>query len=309
MFEAHALALAELKSKVEQTSESDAKSIPAAERLARLDEQKKRLSGILWSDEVEPSHWLVDQTVHQMENQIVKYIHPNKCSSRRHEAGAQKTEQTFVLDSSGNLKSSRKAYEPSCPVTDALRLKEALGRRSIAYDQSGAFSYLVLEKWTQTLLEAIQREPPPETDRFLWSKVSEETRAKLSPTANPNAGSGDSVFQRWMDQPEVIMRLMPLPAGVSSRGEASEGPSAKRQKGSGKWSSSPASGKSDGKSKSKESRFDIPPDCVSCTASGKPICFLFNKNVCRRTKVAPGKRCEKGFHICWKRGCGGAPRS
>ena len=103
MFEAHTLALAELKSKVEQTSESDAKSIPAAERLARLDEQKKRLSGILWSDEVEPSHWLVDQTVHQMENQIVKYIHPNKCSSRRHEAGAQKTEQTFVLDSSGKL--------------------------------------------------------------------------------------------------------------------------------------------------------------------------------------------------------------
>ena len=60
-------------------------------------------------------------------------------------------------------------------------------------------------------------------------------------------------------------------------------------------------GRGKGKGKSKGSRFDS--SCETCrTAAGDPICFGYQDGSC--SEVAPGLRCSKGFHVCWKIACG-----
>ena len=52
----------------------------------------------------------------------------------------------------------------------------------------------------------------------------------------------------------------------------------------------------------------MPRELIGCVASfeGKPLCFDFNMNKgCSLTVDANG-RCKKGFHLCARKGCGGA---
>ena len=131
MFEAHAMSLSDLEANIQRTAESEAKVLPSAERVARLEKQPSRLGGLIFNEDTEPSHKLVDKACQQFENGIIEYIHPGKCASRKMEADSHKLEQTFVIDpSTGNLKGSKKETETMCPINDGLRLPDALQRRA-----------------------------------------------------------------------------------------------------------------------------------------------------------------------------------
>ena len=52
-------------------SESITKKLPTSERVARAQEQKKRLSGVVWGPDTEPSDQLVDRFVQMAEENVV----------------------------------------------------------------------------------------------------------------------------------------------------------------------------------------------------------------------------------------------
>ena len=59
-------------------------------------------------------------------------------------------------------------------------------------------------------------------------------------------------------------------------------------------------GKGKGKSKGK---ITIPDNCeIKFGEQQKPICMKYNIGTCRGN-VKPGKRCQYGYHVCWKKQC------
>ena len=65
-FEAHALSLEDLKSRVHRSESSEARVIPLPEKLDRIRLQKERLVGISFTPSVEPSHSLIDRACQQL---------------------------------------------------------------------------------------------------------------------------------------------------------------------------------------------------------------------------------------------------
>ena len=105
------------------------------------------------------------------------------------------------------------------------------------------------------------------------------------------------------------MRLIPLPLGKASNNQRPtvEGePPAKRQKKKAKKDKKNADANKDtqaDKGREDKPKFQLPEGCVAKMPDGKPLCFLFSRGVCKR--CPPGKRCDKGYHFCWRQGCHG----
>ena len=60
-----------------------------------------------------------------------------------------------------------------------------------------------------------------------------------------------------------------------------------------------------GKSKSKGKGKGVPYDATTETGkteAGENICYDFNLGGCDKTDA--GSKCAKGWHVCWKKGCG-----
>ena len=201
MFEAHAMSLSDLEANIQRTAESEAKVLPSAERVARLEKQRSRLGGLIFNEDTEPSHKLVDKACQQFENGIIEYIHPGKCASRKMEADSHKLEQTFVIDpSTGNLKGSKKETETMCPINDGLRLHDALQRRALAYDQAGVFTYQTLQLWSQKMLAVLQSDPSQNSPSSSCSRRTSSSLAGLQRTRAPNC-----------PQPLVRQQNLPMP--------------------------------------------------------------------------------------------------
>lgn len=67
------------------------KILPLAEKVQRLEALKKKFPGIMLSTSMEPSHELVDRAVHQYEENCVKLIELNKCTSREQEIRSERS--------------------------------------------------------------------------------------------------------------------------------------------------------------------------------------------------------------------------
>ena len=89
-FESHALCLQDLRQKVERTEHSDAKVLPLAEKVERVNQIKARLPGLLITQQLEPSHQLIDKAVQQWEENSLRYKELSSCSSREQEVLAEK---------------------------------------------------------------------------------------------------------------------------------------------------------------------------------------------------------------------------
>ena len=87
-----------------------------------------------------------------------------------------------------------------------------------------AGTLLRVQLWSQKLLTVLQSDPPAgfakftfqqlfEADKFLFGRIAEDTRAKLAPASGAAAKPADARLEHWMVQPEVTMRLIPLPMG------------------------------------------------------------------------------------------------
>ena len=140
-FEAYTIAMTELEERVKKTPLDAPKALPLAERMVRIQRQKQQLTGLVLDQFLEPAHCLTDKAHAMMEDGVLTHVPPEKCLSRHDEIQNQKTEQSVTFDSQGNLKISKKAADLSCDTTGELKLRQALTRKALAFDQAGLCSF------------------------------------------------------------------------------------------------------------------------------------------------------------------------
>ena len=321
-FEAQALALQDLKSKLENSGETEARILPLQEKMARLTRQKERLVGVVLTPHNTPSHALIDKACAQLEEGALQWIHPNKCTSRHSEALAEKPKASLSFDARGSIKVSSAAIDKECDTSSAHLLRVALQRRALAYDVANLFRYDIMERWHQSLFDRLHHEPPPgylapslhqlvAADKALWLLVSEGTHAKLAEMDPDNATLRlcESHMNWYADHPDVLFHIMPLKSGGGSGGGAANAdatqPNRKRGGRRGNQGSSQKAVHQDSGKKEDAPAYTpivVPDDCEIMFNNGKPICKKFNAGRCK-VKTAKGGRCSNGFHVCWKKGC------
>ena len=107
-FEANAYALADLKAKTDRGPTDVVKAMPLPERMARLERQKQRLQGIVFDIHHEPSHHLVDKVQSMVDDGVLHYLEPSKCTSRHHEVQNDKEAMQIRFDVTGAIKVTKK---------------------------------------------------------------------------------------------------------------------------------------------------------------------------------------------------------
>ncbi|CAE7625805.1 unnamed protein product [Symbiodinium sp. CCMP2592] len=219
-FESTTQALAEMRGKVERTDASEPVRMPLAERTQRLAALQKRLVGIHWTSDIEPSHKLQDLVAQMVSDQSLLWIPWDRLTSRALEITSDKTDQAVSFDSAGNLKLVKRSAEPSCSTIGEYAVKLALQRRSLAFELARVCRYEYLESWHDQLLQVHMRSQPSghqrvsiaqlrEADKFLWTRIAEDTRGSLSMRSD-GSYPFEASLAKWKDHTQVQCYLLPL---------------------------------------------------------------------------------------------------
>ena len=309
-FESHTMALTDARQRVEASPDPAmaVRKLATAERVARQREQEKKLTGLVFTPETIPSNHLVDLFVEMGESGILSYIKPEQCCSRAQEVHSVKKDLSVSTDAAGMLKLGTKSSEPTCEANTELKLKLAWQRRNLAMDLAGIASFEVAEGWTQLLFSHLLRDQPRgfakvslqqilDCDRQLFTMASHRTMGSLRETADQSKPL-DEAFSSLREASEVLQYLMPMP--VQKTHEAPSASSTRPEKVQ-KVDKGKNSNKGLGKG-SNPSKPQLPEGCTSHDDDNKPLCFAFQHGRCK-FKGPAGKRCARGFHKCYKKGC------
>lgn len=301
-YESSAVSIAELKQRVERGDSADPVTIPLAERMHRMEAERNRMGGVHFSAHTEPPNKLVDLAFQMVSDQQLTWLPWQNLASRADELQLVKKDMHLVFDAQGSLKMSKKDVEAQSEVKGEIQIRAALRRRAMAFDLTGIISFQSHEVWQEKLFECLSKNLPSgyrstsleqcrEADKLLWTRLSELTRGNLK--VNPDGTSPVQVhFEALMVAPDVMMLLQPLPQ--TSRPGPYNGHENKDKKGKGKKGDK-------GKGKGSGSQMQLPNKCVAKNAEGKPICLNYNYGRCKR--AAPGKRCDRGYHVCFHDKC------
>lgn len=317
-YESHAVATSDMKTRLERTATDTPRQMPLAERMLRLKRQRDELKGVVFDATTEPSHGLVDRVQAMQEEGIISYLPPNKCPSRENEVAKEKQDNIISFSQDGSLRISRKSVDLSCEANGEVKIRSALTRRSLAFDQVGLLSFIVQEEWHAKMFHALQRDPPAghkyitlqqvlAADKQLWTLLSQETRNSLQiqPGEDPPL---DKAMKKLVTDAQVTSCMTHLPSGSSSSGSNQQtAASAKTNTAAAATSAqkSPVTtANTKGGSKSTDSIAyylkNMPQDCVSKLENGKFLCLRFQHGKCKRQKK---KQCNNGLHLCYYKGC------
>lgn len=334
-YESHTMVLADMKSRIERTDTDAPKKMQAPERAQRLLDQKNRLIGLNIQGELEPSYALIDKVQDQFEHNELRYIPVEELTTRQQELMGDKKDQqlaeVFKKNKQGVLTATQEPKELKADTSTDLKLRNALVRRCLAYDQCSLIDYDIQERWICKLFERMSEEPPPgyravtmdqalQADKKLWIRMAEECRSGIAVTPGTPRPLNLAML-KYCDHPDVNSLLQPLPDGAKSAGASSAtgkrkpwqwnqknpesdaaGSSSKTtSKGKGRGTK----GKGKGKGKQRGVKGGRPENCVAWTADGRMVCYGYNcRNGCPNP-VTNG-RCVKGWHICGWAPCHGS---
>eukprot|EP00434_Breviolum_minutum_P036075 symbB.v1.2.031949.t1/scaffold3768.1/size50661/2 len=189
-YEASAITVSELKQKVERVDSSEPATLPLAERMHRLQNQRNTLSGVHFSVFTEPSNKLVDQYFQMMTDQQLVWLPWSKLASRSDELQLNKKDLQLTFDANGNLKMSKKELEAQSDLKGEIQVRQALRRRSLAVDLTGLIDFQVQETWHEKMFECLAKQAPSgykqtsveqckEADKTLWTMLAERTRGNV----------------------------------------------------------------------------------------------------------------------------------
>jgi hypothetical protein len=331
-FESHAVSLQDMRTRIDRSSDAGSIKILPAEKAARYDDQVARLVGLNLTGPLEPSHQLIDAVFTLVEENVLKYIPIHSLTCREQELMGEKEDthlkEYIIRMSSGSLSAKEKPSELRADLGTDLKIRFALQRRALAFDQASLISWAVHDEWISVLFHRMQESAPVghqsvtmdqclRADRKLFLKMAETCRANI----NPIPGSLrplDAAMRRFMDHSDVLYLIMPLPmaaaayhaASSSSIPEYREGPyTGKGNKGKGKTKAkgkNMSKGKAKGKGKKGKQSAGPPAGCLSKTQDGRFICYGFNRpGGCEHTSTEIGRSCTRGYHICGREGCHG----
>ena len=247
-------AMGEMKARVERTDSAEPVKVPLVERTARLAEQKRRLTGITCTPEIEPSHKLVDMVFQMAADQVISWIPWEKLTSRAGEVAQTQTELSIKFEASGNLKLQKKQID----------------RRTVLFEWRPANS-----------------SGPDATEPGVRHGTAVQFR------------EDGAQLVALQDHPQVQHHLIPLPK-ANRFSPYEEGKGVKGKPGAPKGGKAAGKGGKKGKGKDGDvpPAVQLPPGCSSQTTDGKRLCFPFNQSSCKFAK--DGRRCRRGFHLCWR---------
>ena len=311
-FESHTMALTDVRLRSESSPDpaTPTRKLPTAERVARQKAQEARLGGLVFNPSTIPSNHLVDLYVDMIETGILTYVKPEACCNRAQEVEMVKKDVSVSTDAAGLLKLGSKSSDPTCETNTELKLRAAWQRRNLAMDLAGLASFDVMEAWTQYLFAQLLRDQPKgfqrislqqllDCDKQLFVQASHITMGKL--TDGPqNRKPLDETIEKLKDTNEILQYLSPLPAH-----RVHEPPSSSDTRPS-KVAKTEKPAKGDGKGKGNKgaatTKVTLPDGCVTHDDDRRPLCFAFQSGKCK-FKGPPGKRCARGYHKCYKKGC------
>eukprot|EP00435_Cladocopium_sp_Y103_P034112 s3081_g8.t1 len=161
-FESHTMALTDVRLRTESNPDpaQATRKMPTAERIARQQEQEKRLGGLVFDPNTIPSNHLVDMFVDMVETGILTYVRAESCCSRAQEVDSIKKDPAVSTDASGLLKLSSKTGDQACDASTEVKLRAAWQRRNLAMDLAGLATFEVTETWVQFLFTQLLKEQP-----------------------------------------------------------------------------------------------------------------------------------------------------
>ncbi|CAL1162136.1 unnamed protein product [Cladocopium goreaui] len=236
------------------------------------------------------------------------------------------------IDMTGLIRETKVSEALKANTDTDLKLRLALPRRSLAFDQARLVDYNAFEKWTQTMMEAYGTVPPEgylrvsveqlhRADLQLFKAMMRETRSGIKPLVGIRPV--EQALLKAMDSAEVRLCLQPLQGTNKRKLEPAEDD--KKPKPSPDVSklqktvenlqgqiknmranpSAPVKGRKGRGKGGKTNLIRMPPQLIGMAPTnpqGEPHCYDYNIKGCSRAK--PGERCPKGWHCCMRWGCG-----
>ena len=331
-FESHAVSMQDMRTRIDRSSEAGSIKILPAEKAARYEAQVRRLVGLNLTGPLEPSHQLIDAVFTLVEENSLKYLPIHSLTCREQEMMGEKEDthlkEYIIRMSAGALSAKEKPCEIRADLGTDLKIRFALQRRALAFDQAALISWAIHDEWIAVLFHRMTESAPEghyavtmdqclRADRKLFLKMSEACRANIN--ALPGSPRPlDIAMRRFMDHSDVLYLIMPLAKPAHSSQSSStlvpveyrDGPYTKgkgvKTKGKGKGK---GAGKGKGKNKGKKGKASNPgppPGCLSKTPDGRFICYGFNRpGGCEHSSTEIGRSCTRGYHVCGREGCHG----
>ena len=310
-----------VRADTDPNADASARKMPPSERSARQEEQRTRLAGLSLDGVLDVAHCVLDAVMSMLETDQLRYLPPSKYISRSQEIMALKPHKELRLDAKGSgIQVRDAAPDLECPTGTELEVLHAMTRRSLAFDCAGVIEYSIAQKWATDLFSIMQQPVAPgfmgisliqllRTDRMAFNRMCELTKNGVKPTS---AGIRplDSIMSRMREDSSVMFYMLPTLA-------IAKNPSPKRT-----WEDAFSVGKGKGrkgdkgkgKGKAKTKRMStawnagrLPEElrkngCVAADNQGRRRCFAYNLGGC--DKAQPGEQCERGWHLCARKGCG-----
>ena len=203
-----------------------------AERSSRHTDQMKGLNGLNMVGELEASHSLIDAVVQMYDENQLRYLRWDQCTKRDQELMGTKSDPMWRPDANGHIKEVKMPVELKANTSTDLKLKFALQRRSLAFDQSRLIDYDKMERWAQVLLDAFLEIPPAgyakvsveqvhNADLALFKCMMKETRSGIKPLADGTLPI-ETAIRAAISAPEVRLCLQPLPLQSGARRKADD---------------------------------------------------------------------------------------
>ena len=220
LFEGHTFVISQLKEQVTNPEAAQSRKIPQVERDARMLDLKRRLPGVLIERQMSPSHALLDMCAQQYESRQLKYLSPDRRTSREWEVSMSKSAKQIEIDAD-KLVVKEKADTPDCTTTGEMETFEALRRRGVAYAFVDILSWEVHEKYLMMLF-GHSRRPPPQgyqkttlqqvlrVDRAVFTKLIQDSVSLRRDAITGDLPMDDAMISA-LSSYEVGFHLMPLP--------------------------------------------------------------------------------------------------
>lgn len=295
----------------------ESEKLPFAEKQARYQEVRNRLTGFVVQGETEPSFSLVDRCQAIFDSGALTWIPPSACTKRDMEIQAAPKESQVLKIEAQTLRVDTESKD----IGDAdhgseIKLQWCFQRRGVALEMCNLVSWDISQEWLATMYNTYATDPPPgygkvtlqqliRADKELWTLIARSVTS-VKPDGIGNRPI-DQVMKRLMTDPRVTMHMLALP-NKAAASHVSVDPGDHKRQSSG--AAAPSSQRPQAKKKSKASRpgkgqrtRPSPPDelkdCYQTTSDGRPICWAYNlKQGCSLNVSGQPPACAKGCHCC-----------
>jgi hypothetical protein len=284
-WESHTVAVSQIRQAVERTDTAEPVKMPMPERESRLNDLMRRLPGISFTAQVEPSHQLIDFCNQLRTDEQLKYICPTKCTSRDQEIRGIKKDPQLKSSSDGTIRLVSQEVSLHADLGGEYRVRMALQRRSIALDVVKLATYQTIESYHDFLFNMLLRDVPDtheriqlqqllKADEAVFVKMIELCRGGISQKSDGSYPLEVALREAQRD-PVVLACLQPLPKNSGfKKGQDNIQPY--------QYPSASKGGKSKGKGKGKNQGkigAGVPKELEGLrtrTKNGTPICFAAN---------------------------------